>query len=747
MLIHFHCCHCRKPLAVGDRFAGQSKNCPACKGALVVPGIPPVADAPGSSEDETLPPVFVARPNNRMMAHALAASAVGLFLLIAAGWAGYGVWRAWSEMDNERSASAKERPSIPVEREFAQTIEAPPNAAEGEDDSDDIVLPMRPATTSPELEEVLKPEAPPPPALAKPQSPSSAPAKLVVKRRRELSEEELRKQLLWAPELSMKAADIPPIAEAFLANVVAARKERLELPMEPTYITSRLPDFKTLPYRRGLSNRLDGKATGELHHLGKELHQILDKFAGKEGQGRSSVVLLREFMMQEKLRDQSPTWLRPGAVPTLQQVLGFEDLPVRLLLVELLTQIEGRASSLALVQRAVFDLSPEVREAAIKGLDKRPREQYRSALVAALRYPWPPAADHAAEALVALKDSSAAPLLVKLLKEPDPSAPVVKKDHTVKREVVRINHQENCLACHPPAWLGNDPVQKAVPGFTIIDNRTVIATASLPVASQSIIESGGTVKSPRIKPANREGGYPHGPSTTTDTAESLNVRGDVTYLRQDFSIQQPVQTGAAAQAVPLRFDYLVRTRPVTEKQMHEWKTQAKKETTYEQRDAVLFALRELTGQDPGPTTESWEKLYPQSESEAWTAELVTALVGAPDYQKLAVIKKMRDAKGAAHSEAMAQAIPQLEGVFPDKARAALVERLKRSDRPTLRDLLANDNRELRLAAATAAGIKEARELMPDLALLLYDPDPAVAEAARTALKALRGRDSDMGGGN
>jgi hypothetical protein len=236
---------------------------------------------------------------------------------------------------------------------------------------------------------------------------------------------------------------VPPIAEAFLANVVSARKEQKELPLEPTYITARLPDFKTLPYRRGLSNRLDAKAVGELHYLGKELHQILDRFAAKEGQSRPSVVVLREFMMQETLRNKDATWLRPGAIPALQQVLGFEDLPVRLLLVELLTKIDGRVASLALVQHAVFDLSAEVRDAAIKGLDGRPREQYRAALLAALRYPWAPAADHAAVALAALNDAAAAPLLVRLLKEPDPSAPVAKKDHLMKREVVRINHTEN----------------------------------------------------------------------------------------------------------------------------------------------------------------------------------------------------------------------------------------------------------------------------------------------------------------
>jgi hypothetical protein len=39
------------------------------------------------------------------------------------------------------------------------------------------------------------------------------------------------------------------------------------------------------------------------------------------------------------------------------------------------------------------------------------------------------------------------------------------------------------------------------------------------------------------------------------------------------------------------------------------------------------------------------------------ADLTTALVGAPDYQKLAVTKALRDGKGAEYTAALAQAIP------------------------------------------------------------------------------------------
>jgi hypothetical protein len=91
-------------------------------------------------------------------------------------------------------------------------------------------------------------------------------------------------------------------------------------------------------------------------------------------------------------------------VATLQQVLMPESAPHRRLLVELLDEIGDKKAVGYLAQRAVFDLSPEVRRRAVEALRKRPRHEYRPALLAGLRYPWAPAAEHAAEALLALRD-------------------------------------------------------------------------------------------------------------------------------------------------------------------------------------------------------------------------------------------------------------------------------------------------------------------------------------------------------
>src|SRR5262249_4808835 len=157
-------------------------------------------------------------------------------------------------------------------------------------------------------------------------------------------------------------------------------------------------------------------------------------------------------------------------------------------------------------------------------LRDRPRADARPVLVRALRYPWPVAADHAAEALVALEDREAAPLLVAQLGQPDPAAPYeTGKGRVYVRQVVRRNHPGNCLLCHAPSTGG----EGAVLG---------------PDPSVNIPRGGG-------------GGWSSGPSVF----QPLLVRADVQFLRQDFSVSFPV--GVPGVAVGgLRFDYLVRTR-------------------------------------------------------------------------------------------------------------------------------------------------------------------------------------------
>lgn len=252
-------------------------------------------------------------------------------------------------------------------------------------------------------------------------------------------------------------------------------------------------------------------------------------------------------------------WAQPEAVSTLEQVLQTEEMPVGLLLVKQFASIHGPEAGAALARRAVFDVSEEVRQAAVKALKDRPPEHIRPTFLAALRYPWAPAADYAAEALVNLNDKAAVGDLVKLVDLPDPAAPAydAEKMSWAVAELVCVNHLRNCQLCHASSSSRRDPV------------RGLIPTPGEPLKFQYY-----------------------------DSMDGNFIRADVTYLRQDFSVMQPVEK---AEPWPeyQRFDYLVRRRELPEKEGAALAAAARGRD-YPQRGAVLFALRELTGTSDWP---------------------------------------------------------------------------------------------------------------------------------------------------
>ena len=141
--------------------------------------------------------------------------------------------------------------------------------------------------------------------------------------------------------------------------------------------------------------------------------------------------------------------------PALMQLLMAERTPARLVLVDVLARIKGAAASKALARLAIFDLAPEVREQALVSLRDRPIEDYRQSLLEGLRYPWPPVADHAAEAIVALEDRKAIPTLIEFLDLPDPQHPRTEVHQgqkvTFMRSLVQVNHLRNWPAsCDVP---------------------------------------------------------------------------------------------------------------------------------------------------------------------------------------------------------------------------------------------------------------------------------------------------------
>jgi hypothetical protein len=247
-------------------------------------------------------------------------------------------------------------------------------------------------------------------------------------------------------------------------------------------------------------------------------------------------------------------WETPAAVPMLEQVLQSEAPAIRLLLVKQLAKIEGPESDAALARRAVFDVSEDVRHVAVEVMKTRSLRGARSTLLGALRYPWAPAADHAADAIVKLGDKDAVAELSKLVDLPDPSAPTYdpSKKAWFKPELTRVNHLSNCLLCHAASTTFHDPV------------RGVIPDPSKPLPEGYYQPSSG--------PA---------------------VRADVVYLRQDFSVEQCV---AEPKEWPVfqRFDYFVRRVEVPAKEAIAM-ADAARGRDYPQRQAVLFAIHELSG--------------------------------------------------------------------------------------------------------------------------------------------------------
>lgn len=126
--------------------------------------------------------------------------------------------------------------------------------------------------------------------------------------------------------------------------------------------------------------------------------------------------------------------------------------------------------------------------------------------------------------------------------------------------------------------------------------------------------------------------------------------------------------------------------------------------------------------------------------QAEVRRLSASFLEASSADRPAVLAKLRDSKGAAHTDALARAIPSLTGVTFDQAREALSHRLTRMTAATLVEMLSDPDREIRRAAALAIGMKEERQLVPDLIGKLLDREDMVARAARTSLKALTKQD-------
>jgi len=116
------------------------------------------------------------------------------------------------------------------------------------------------------------------------------------------------------------------------------------------------------------------------------------------------------------------------------------------------------------------------------------------------------------------------------------------------------------------------------------------------------------------------------------------------------------------------------------------------------------------------------------------------LVQADKAKQERLLDRLRDSKGAEHTQAILMAIPKLEGEIKKKAREALAERMARMTTATLELRMKDEDPEMRRAAALACAMKEEMEHAPRLIELLDDQEMSVSRAAYAALKSLSSKD-------
>jgi hypothetical protein len=134
-----------------------------------------------------------------------------------------------------------------------------------------------------------------------------------------------------------------------------------------------------------------------------------------------------------------------------------------------------------------------------------------------------------------------------------------------------------------------------------------------------------------------------------------------------------------------------------------------------------------------------DKAKPATDADAEAVRLGKQLAAGGDNTEEA-LKKLREGKGVAYTDALAAAIPKLEGEALKKAREALAERMSRMTSATLEVKLTDDAAEIRRAAALAVAMTEDKAHTYKLIEMLSDPEATVAHAAHAALRELSGKD-------
>lgn len=387
-----------------------------------------------------------------------------------------------------------------------------------------------------------------------------------------------------------------------MAKINLLNKKKRDLFLE-TLLEAR-PDLAGLHFVTGDAARLP---KADLLNFKSEVEWVGGNFEDSKWFGKNTDSISAEFWrryderVKEQRDEKGSDGKRRFAVAGLMQILApntsyHGELVKRLAAIGKPAEQEATR---ALARLAVFSGDEKARQAAVSALQERRADPATATLLEGLHYPWPSAARHSAEAIVQLKRTDLLADLVKLLEKPDPRAPAVRtikgRQAQAVRELVRIHHARNCLLCHPP---GNsaDVLKPAVDKGSEIEKGVWSTSTLFPEFAREIVFGAVPIPGHAID----RGSYGR---FLTDRV----VRVDVTYLRPDFSrLHKMTDVGHWPQMQ--RFDYLVRTRVLTDSEAQAYRQAFDvQDEASPYRQLALDALRRLTGKNAGTTADQWRK--------------------------------------------------------------------------------------------------------------------------------------------
>jgi len=328
-------------------------------------------------------------------------------------------------------------------------------------------------------------------------------------------------------------------------------------------VLAKRTDLHGLPLNIGVKRYSDANEIEDLSQVSSTLGRMIGQFNGSLG---SRDVAQNDAFRNLSIKQAVAYCVRnPTAqkLKTIDQILQIDHPRLRLEFINALRKSDSAAAIELIANKAKFDLEPEIRVAATDALADIEPEKYRKHLLEGLKYPWHVVAEHSAEALVRLDDQDVVPELIEMLDLPHPQFPVSVNGQLEQRSLVGINHMRNCLMCHAPSLSSMD------------SSRAEIPHTSRPL--------------PATYYGRLTGGVGEDPVPFT-------ARADVTYLEQDFSVVQRVENSGPWPR-DQRFDYVVQNKKLTEVEAAK-AVERISQTPNRNRNAIIFALRKLTGETP-----------------------------------------------------------------------------------------------------------------------------------------------------